>query len=366
MRGSRIGRRAAALLTALALTLALSACGKSEEAKAAEALIDAIGQVTLDSESAIAAAEAAYAALTAEDQADVDQSRIQTARDTYEQLVLQAQADEIIAAISAIGTVTADSAEAVGAARSLYSGSDGAVQALVTNIGDLEAAESALSAIRVREVSALIDAIGQVTLDSAGQIEEAQSAFDALSEADRAQVSNAAALAAAAEQLSAVKKAAAEEMLSGLRKNEDRVRNLRFYYPSAFPFYTDYWATDVRCFALPYLGQDGDSTWLRFICNYTGDDWIFFKKLTFAIDEQRYTKTFSYYDVTRDNAYGDVWEYIDVDVRDGNYEEILEAIVNSNETIIRFEGDDYHYDHTVSAGDKEAIRQMLAVYNALK
>ena len=102
------------------------------------------------------------------------------------------------------------------------------------------------------------------------------------------------------------------------------------------------------------------------VCNYTADDWVFFKQITFAVDNERYTKYFNYFDVTRDNGGGDVWEYIDVDVSEGNYEEILGAIADSSETIIRFEGDDYYRDFTIGAGDKEAIRQMLTVYQALK
>lgn len=349
-----------------AMLLTLSACGKSEAAKAVDAMIDAIGTVTLDSESAIAAAEDAYAALTAEDQADVDQSKLQAARDTYEQLLLQSQADEVIAAISAIGTVSADSAEAIGAARERYDSAAPEVQALVTNAGDLEAAESALSEIRVKAVSELIDAIGEVTMDSAGKVEEAQAAFDALSAADQAKVTGAATLTAAAEQLTAVKKAAAAQLLAGFRKDEDKVRGLAFYYPSAFPFYPDGWAADQRSFVLPYLGQEGDRVWLRLVCNYTADDWVFFKQITFAADDERFTKYFNYFDITRDNGGGDVWEYIDVDVSEGNYEEILSAIADSSEAIVRFEGDDYYRDFTISAGDKEAIRQMLTVYNALK
>ena len=102
------------------------------------------------------------------------------------------------------------------------------------------------------------------------------------------------------------------------------------------------------------------------VCNYTADDWVFFKQITFAVDDERYTKYFNYFDVTRDNGGGDVWEYIDVDVSEGNYEEILGAIAGSSETIVRFEGDDYYRDFTISAGDKEAIRQMLTAYQALK
>lgn len=366
MKTRSVTKRICALVLALSLTLALAACGKSEAAKAVDGLIDAIGEVTLESEGAIAAAEEAYAALTAEDQEDVDQSRIQAARDTYEQLVLQQQADEVIAAISAIGTVSADSADAIAKARELYSASAPEVQALVTNAGDLDAAETALSELRVKAVTDLIAAIGEVSLDSAGKVEEAQTAFDALSEADRAKVTNADVLTAAAEQLKEAKKAAAAQLLAGFKKEEDKVRGLAFYYPSAFPYASDYWVADQRNFVLPYLGKEGDRVWLRLVCNYTSDDWVFFKKIVFAVDDERYTKIFNYFDVTRDNAYGDVWEYVDVDVSESNYEEILRAIADSTETIVRFEGDDYYRDFTVSAGDKDAIRQMLTVYDALK
>ena len=100
------------------------------------------------------------------------------------------------------------------------------------------------------------------------------------------------------------------------------------------------------------------------MCNYTDDGWVFFKKITFACDDQRFYKVFSYYDVVRDNGGGDVWEYIDMDVNASEIN-ILEAIAGSEKTIIRFEGDDYYRDFTVSAKDKEAIRFTLDLYYLL-
>ena len=52
------------LLLAAAMVLSLAGCGKSEAAQAVDDLIAAIGEVTLDSESAIREAEQAMAALT--------------------------------------------------------------------------------------------------------------------------------------------------------------------------------------------------------------------------------------------------------------------------------------------------------------
>jgi len=44
---------------------------------------------------------------------------------------------------------------------------------------------------------------------------------------------------------------------------------------------------------------------------------------------------------------------------------MLRTIANSSETIVRFEGDDYYHDITISSSDKEGIAQILTVYDAL-
>jgi hypothetical protein len=45
---------------------------------------------------------------------------------------------------------------------------------------------------------------------------------------------------------------------------------------------------------------------------------------------------------------------------------MLKQIANSKETIVRFQGDNYHYDLTVKSSDKTAINQVLTAYEALK
>ena len=352
-------------LAAAALLLALVSCGKSEAAKAVDEQIGAIGTVTLDSESAIAAAEAALAGLSEDDAKQVDgKETLTAARAAYEQLVLESAAKEISDAIAAIGAVTLDSGAAIDAAQAAFDAAPAEVQALVANAGDLAAAKESLSGLRVNEVSGLISAIGAVSMDSKDAIDAAQTAYDALSPADQAKVANAGDLSAAAEKLKELKKAEGAKLLAGMRLEEDRVRGLKFYYPSAFRFFSDgSWDAATRCFVLPYLGQEGDRAWVRLLFNYTGDDWVFFKKVTVVADEQRFYKFFNYFDIVRDNGGGDVWEYIDTD---GSSDiEMLWAIANSAETIVRFEGDDYSHDFTVKASDKEAIRAVLTAYEAL-
>lgn len=373
-------KRIVAFMLALLMCVSLTACGKSEAAQAADDLIAAIGTVTLDSGAKIEAAEAAVDALSDKDAEQLENGATLTdARNAYDALVAQKEAEEaeaariaamqekaaeVDAAIEAIGTVTLDSEAVISSARSAYDALDAETQGYVNNLAALEAAEVALSDLRVANVEALINAIGTVTLNSGEKIDAAQAAYDALSAADAAKVSNAAALTDAATQLETLQKQEAQKLLSQMVVEEDFVRGLSFYYPSAFPRGSEYWYADVRCFVLPYLGVQGDDVWLRLVCNYTDDDWVFFEKITYAVDDERFYDIFSYWEVTRDNDGGEVWEYVDQDVGASEIE-MLWAIANSTKTVVRFEGDEYYRDFTVSENDKAAIRQMLTVYEAL-
>ncbi len=413
-----------AYFLAAALLLSATACGgKSEAAKSADEQIAAIGEVTLDSEPQISAAEEAVAALAEQDRQQLEHlDTLTDARAAYEALLLDAAAAEIEAAIAAIGTVTIGSSQAIGAAASAYDSAPAEVQALVENadvlgaaqkaLSDLYvshveeqidaigtvtldseaaiaaardvfnslptslqeqvenaaalfAAEEALTALHINQVSDQIDAIGTVTLDSEAAIAAARATFDALPASLREQVGNAAALSAAEEALVTLKRQQAELLLSNMYLDEDKVQNIQFYYPKAFKFYSDgKWAADRRCFVLPYIGRNEDSIWLRLVCNYTGGDWVFFEKIIYAVDDERYTDTFDYYDVVRDNGGSDVWEYVDTRAYELDVEMLWE-IADSTETIVRFEGSDYYYDFTVSETDKQAIREVLTAYEAL-
>ena len=112
-----------AICLVLLLTLCLNACGgKSKEAKAADDLISSIGEVTLESESKIEAAEQAVSALNAEDKERLEGTEtLAAARKSYDTLVQEAavaqEAADVEAVINAIGEVTLEREEAIGAAR---------------------------------------------------------------------------------------------------------------------------------------------------------------------------------------------------------------------------------------------------------
>ena len=168
-----------------------------DAAKAVTNQIAKIGTVTLDSGDAIKAAREAYDALTEAQQAQVTNYETLTAAEkAYAALVANRDAAKAVTnLISKIGTVTLDSGDAIKAAREAYDALTEAQQAQVTNYETLTAAEKAYAALvanrdAAKAVTNLISKIGTVTLDSGDAIAAAREAYDALTEAQQAQVTN--------------------------------------------------------------------------------------------------------------------------------------------------------------------------------
>ncbi|MCR5725698.1 MAG: hypothetical protein K6G80_11495 [Treponema sp.] len=103
-------------------------------------------------------------------------------------------ADDVITLINAIGTVayTSDSKTKIDAARTAYDALTSDQKAQVTNYETLTTAESTYSSFAVSAVIGLISDIGTVayTSDSKAKIDAARTAYDALTEAQQAQVTN--------------------------------------------------------------------------------------------------------------------------------------------------------------------------------
>lgn len=121
-----------------------------------------------------------------------------------------------------------------------------------------------------------------------------------------------------------------------------------------------------RSFLFPYIGVwDLGYIRIRLIYDYAGDDWIFFTKAIIVTDEMRYTRSFDYFDVERETA---VWnklcEYIDV-AADKDDLAMLRDIATSEKVTIRLQGDSRYSDFTVSDSDKQAISDLLKLYDFL-
>ena len=151
--------------------------------------IDAIGEVTLASEETITAARAAYGALTEARQAEVKSyDKLTAAEARLADLKAAKAVDDMI---DAIGEVTLESEGAIDAARAAYEALTEAQQAEVKSYDKLTAAEARLAVLKpAKPVEKLIDAIGEVTLGSESAIAAARTAYDNLTEAQQAEVKN--------------------------------------------------------------------------------------------------------------------------------------------------------------------------------
>ena len=164
-------------------------------AKAAEDLIDAIGEVTLESGDAIEAAREAYDALTDTQKELVkNYEKLTAAEEAYAAMVDAAAAKAAEDLIDAIGEVTVDSGDAIKAARAAYDALTDTQKELVKNYEKLTAAEEAYTALvdaaAAKAVDDLIDAIGEVTVDSGDAIKAARAAYDALTDTQKELVEN--------------------------------------------------------------------------------------------------------------------------------------------------------------------------------
>lgn len=180
-----------------------------------ERLIDAIGPVNIESGKAIADARAAYNALTEEQRAAVENyKQLQDAEDAFAALLEDVNAaEQVVKLIDAIGQVTLERETAIVNARMAYDALAEDQKGLVSNYDILLAAEARLAELRadadaVDHVKQLIDAIGPVTLNSAQAIADARAAYDALTDAQKVQVDNYAQLQAAEATLKALQDAA--------------------------------------------------------------------------------------------------------------------------------------------------------------
>ena len=194
------------------LTAAEARLTDLKAAKAVDDLIDAIGEVTLESEEAIAAARAAYEALTEAQKAEVKSyDKLTAAEARLADLKAAKPVDDMI---DAIGEVTLESEEAIAAARAAYEALTEAQQAEVKSYDKLTAAEARLADLKAaKAVDDMIDAIGEVTLESEGAIDAARAAYEVLTEAQQAEVKSYDKLTAAEARLAVLKPAKPVEKL---------------------------------------------------------------------------------------------------------------------------------------------------------
>ena len=198
----------------------------------AQKTIDALDDITLNSEKAIEEAKKAYNLLTDEQK---EQIKNADAIKTAEEKLSKLQVENAESKISAIGDVTLDSKDAIKDARDTYDALTDDQKKQVTNYDVLETAEAKLSDLQVENVKTKIDGIGEVTLSSSSTIKAARTAYDALTDDQKKQVTNYDVLQKAESELSDLQKADAvvtkiKNIGKVTLKSESKIKQARTAY----------------------------------------------------------------------------------------------------------------------------------------
>ena len=187
------------------------------------------GEITLESGEAIRNAADLYEALSDMEKEVLDYldpeiiEMLEEAQETYNTLLGDREAaDTVEALITAIGSVDLTKEAAIAAAREAYDALNDTRKAMVSNYATLTAAEEKLQQLKDAAAQAAADqaaadaveeqiaAIGTVTVFSGKKIDTARTAFDALTDAQKALVENANQLTAAENALTEIYKQAAK------------------------------------------------------------------------------------------------------------------------------------------------------------
>ena len=146
--------------------------------------------------------------------------------------------------------------------------------------------------------------------------------------------------------------------LSAMYKKTDTFEGIDWYYDRAT--YSSYAGNKF----LLYIGKEGSGPpWLRLKMMYAGSDWIFWETLTVSVDGEKFTFNPGYSEVERDN-YTTVWEWYDT-LPDSGDIAMIEKIITSKNTTLRFEGETYRADRVLSSAQKRAFKNVLVAYKAL-
>ncbi|WP_223068090.1 DivIVA domain-containing protein [Paenibacillus caui] len=187
---------------------------------------------------------------------------------------------------------------------------------------------------------------------------EAVTAKELLAEIEKKEKEEAAIKVAEEAQAKAEEARKLKAALSNTRKQRDSVREIDWYYAKTSTEYADVNEAYI------YIGkQEGSDPWIRFRIQYEGDDWLFINNYIFKVDGKTYTVTPGLTDVQRDNDVN-VWEWYDYGVTDSDID-MLRAIASSKKTVLRYEGDQYYKDRTITSAEKKAIQTALDAYTAL-
>jgi len=141
------------------------------------------------------------------------------------------------------------------------------------------------------------------------------------------------------------------------KKDEFSNNNLVWYIPKSAPQYVN--RNGIYCY---FQTENGIPSNLRLKVQYYANDWLFFNKILFSIDDKAYE--YLPWKVETDHGGGNIWEWFDEELTPSD-KELIYALANAKNAKMKFIGRQYHNIKTISQEQIKCIKQTLELYNAL-
>ncbi|MGD0077022.1 MAG: hypothetical protein ABSB91_00185 [Sedimentisphaerales bacterium] len=148
------------------------------------------------------------------------------------------------------------------------------------------------------------------------------------------------------------------EANKNLVKTRDEMEEVDFYHAQSLD--------DIRHgrdYIEAYIAKKDYSVWLCFKMYHAGD-LLLIKSVLFKVDGEDFKLTYGFFDDWKRDTNGHIyWEWKDVLV-DKYIWNLINKIAKSEKTMMRYEGQQYHFDRDVSPIEKEALKNILLAYRA--
>lgn len=142
------------------------------------------------------------------------------------------------------------------------------------------------------------------------------------------------------------------------KKDEFDPKGKTWYKPKSAPKYTN-----QNGIYLYFATQEGKPFPLRFRVQYHAEDWLFFKKIQFSIDDNAYE--FIPSDTEHDSGNGGkIWEWFD-EALSGSDKELIYALTEANNAKMKFIGRQYYDIKTISKSQITDMKRTLELYRAM-
>ena len=141
------------------------------------------------------------------------------------------------------------------------------------------------------------------------------------------------------------------------RVEYDDMNDVKFYYDKSSPKYSN--SNGFYC----YVSETKLGVGLRLKVQYYAENWLFIKDFMVKSDST-VLRIFPSSEAKRDNSSGMVWEYWDEPV-DKSKLEILQNVVVSKESKIRFNGAQYYSEKPITDSQKKALQRILELFEAM-